>query len=91
MQAKEKLFAGEELDDAFVGEMILEKLRSPEVHHYGTSPYFSNTPYVTSTLLGYVLDCLPCMVAGWKSVEEQLSFLKDLHLKPDVIINLKVF
>jgi len=23
-------------------------------------------------------------------VEEQLSFLKDLHLKPDVIINLKV-
>ena len=29
------LFAGEALDDVFVGEMILEKLRSPEVHHYG--------------------------------------------------------
>ena len=36
IKAKEKLFAGEALDDAFVGEMISEKLRSPEVHHYGT-------------------------------------------------------
>ena len=35
VKAKEKLFAGEALDDAFVGEMILEKLHSSEVHHYG--------------------------------------------------------
>jgi len=41
-------------------------------------------------ILGYVLDCLPSMTTGWKSVEEQLSFLKELDLKPDVIINLKV-
>ena len=34
-KAKEKLFAGEALDDAFVGEVIMEKLRSPEVYHYG--------------------------------------------------------
>ena len=37
-----------------------------------------------------MLDCLPSMTTGWKSVEEQLSFLKEFHLKPDVIINLKV-
>lgn len=35
VKAKEKLFAGEVLDDVFVGEMIMEKLQSPEVHHYG--------------------------------------------------------
>lgn len=35
LKAKEKLFSGEALDDAFVGEMILEKLHSPEAHHYG--------------------------------------------------------
>lgn len=40
--------------------------------------------------LGYVLDCLPSVAIGWKSVEEQISFLKELDLKPDVIINLKV-
>lgn len=35
VKAEEKLLAGEELDDVFVGEMILEKLRSSEVYHYG--------------------------------------------------------
>ena len=88
LQAKEKLFAGEELDDVFVGEIILEKLHSPEVHHYGTSPVPCAILLIYTT--GYVLDCLPCMTTGWKSVEEQLSFLKDLQLKPDVVINLKV-
>ena len=40
--------------------------------------------------VGYVLDCLPTATTGWKSVEEQLSFLREFELKPDVIINLKV-
>ena len=45
---------------------------------------------LTLTILGYVLDCLPSVAIGWKSVEEQISYLKELDLKPDVIINLKV-
>ena len=30
------------------------------------------------------------MTTSWKSVEEQFAFLRELDLKPDVIINLKV-
>ena len=37
-----------------------------------------------------MLDCLPSVATSWKSVEEQISFLKESDLKPDVIINLKV-
>ena len=34
-QAKQKLLSGEELDEAFVAQIIVEKLSSPEIKHYG--------------------------------------------------------
>ena len=34
-QAKEKLLNGEELDESFVAEIIVDKLNSPEIKHYG--------------------------------------------------------
>eukprot|EP00731_Ephydatia_muelleri_P001091 Em0001g1091a len=33
--AKQRLLKGDELDDAFVGQLIAEKLASPEIKHYG--------------------------------------------------------
>eukprot|EP00731_Ephydatia_muelleri_P001087 Em0001g1087a len=35
LQAKQRLLKGDELDDAFVGQLIAEKLASPEIKHYG--------------------------------------------------------
>ena len=34
-QAKERLLQGEELDESFVMSVILEKLNSEEIRHYG--------------------------------------------------------
>lgn len=34
-QAKERLLRGEELDESFVMDVILEKLNSQEIKHYG--------------------------------------------------------
>ena len=41
-------------------------------------------------VLGYILDCLPSFDETWKSVPEQIKFLKTLPQPPTVIINLKV-
>ena len=35
IQAKERLLQGEELEESFVAEIVLEKLNSPEIKHYG--------------------------------------------------------
>ena len=35
-QAKAKLLQGEELEESFVIDIVLEKLNSPEIKHYGT-------------------------------------------------------
>ena len=35
IQAKERLLRGEELEESFVVDVILEKLNSPEIKHYG--------------------------------------------------------
>ena len=40
--------------------------------------------------LGYAMDCFPSFDTSWKSVSEQIEFLKSLKQPPDVIINLKV-
>lgn len=52
-QAKEKLLQGEELEESFVAEIILEKLNSPEIKHYGTLffPSFLHFPHICSVLL----------------------------------------
>jgi len=34
-QAKQRLLNGEELEEAFVAQIIEEKLNSPEIKHYG--------------------------------------------------------
>ena len=38
-QSKERLLCGEELDESFVMDIILEKLNSQEIKHYGTCTY----------------------------------------------------
>ena len=35
VQAQQSLLGGEELGEAFVAELITEKLGSPEIKHYG--------------------------------------------------------
>ncbi len=40
--------------------------------------------------LGYVLDCLPTYNEHWKSIVEQIEYIKGFPLVPTIIINLKV-
>lgn len=41
-------------------------------------------------ILGYVLDSLPSLCDEWKSVTEQINFIKRLPVVPTIIVNLKV-
>lgn len=43
-----------------------------------------------SRLLGYILDDYPCMNEEYMTVKEQMDLIKNLRIKPDFIINLKV-
>jgi adenylate/nucleoside-diphosphate kinase len=39
---------------------------------------------------GYILDDLPCRSDTWMTVDEQLTTIKNLPLKPDFVINLRI-
>ena len=40
--------------------------------------------------VGYILDDLPCRSDTWASVDDQLAMIKNLPVKPDFIINMRV-
>ena len=83
------LFSGEEVGEELVARVIKNKLVSSEIQHYGKRRRRRSKMKVI-LVLGYVLDCLPSFDETWKSVPEQIKFLKTLPQPPTVIINLKV-
>ncbi|XP_068933174.1 adenylate kinase 9 [Petaurus breviceps papuanus] len=66
------LIKGQSIPDELVLRMLLEKLHSLEVIHFG-----------------YVLSGLPSLSEDAVTVSEQIELIKNLSLKPDIIINIK--
>ncbi|XP_036625172.1 adenylate kinase 9 isoform X1 [Trichosurus vulpecula] len=68
------LIKGQSIPDELVLRMLLEKLHSLEVIHFG-----------------YVLSGLPSLTEDAMTILEQIELIKNLSLKPDIIINIKMF
>nr|XP_020863790.1 adenylate kinase 9 isoform X3 [Phascolarctos cinereus] len=66
------LIKGQSIPDELVLRILLEKLHSLEVIHFG-----------------YVLSGLPFLSEDTVTVVEQIELIKNLSLKPDIIINIK--
>lgn len=43
-----------------------------------------------AVFIGYVLDCLPTLSEEWRSIRNQIEFIKKFPMCPTVLINLKV-
>uniref|UniRef100_A0A8C5T741 Uncharacterized protein n=1 Tax=Malurus cyaneus samueli TaxID=2593467 RepID=A0A8C5T741_9PASS len=69
---EEFLYRGESVPEELVTEMILQKIESPEVAHFG-----------------YVLTGFPSLSEEYMTVPQQIEKIKNLKLKPDVLINIK--
>lgn len=68
----ELLYKGQSVQDELIVQMIVDKINSEEVAHYG-----------------YVLCGLPSLCEEYMKIAEQIGLIKNLKLKPDVIINIK--
>ncbi|XP_018429496.1 PREDICTED: adenylate kinase 9 [Nanorana parkeri] len=68
----ELLYKGLSVQDELIVQMIVDKINSEEVAHYG-----------------YVFCGLPSLSEEYMKITEQISLIKNLKLKPDVIINIK--
>ncbi|XP_044531342.1 adenylate kinase 9 [Gracilinanus agilis] len=66
------LIKGQSIPEELVLRIMLEKLHSLEVIHFG-----------------YVLSGLPALSEDSVTIVEQIELIKNLSLKPDVIINIK--
>nr|XP_058163256.1 adenylate kinase 9 isoform X2 [Dasypus novemcinctus] len=66
------LLSGQSIPDELVMKIMVEKLNSLEVSHFG-----------------YIITELPPLSQESMTTLEQMEFLKNLHLKPDIIINIK--
>uniref|UniRef100_A0A8C3KGY0 Adenylate kinase 9 n=1 Tax=Calidris pygmaea TaxID=425635 RepID=A0A8C3KGY0_9CHAR len=69
---EELLFKGQSISEELVTEMILKKIESPEVAHYG-----------------YILSGFPSLSEEYMTVSQQIEKIKNLKLKPDLLINIK--
>ncbi|XP_065690633.2 adenylate kinase 9 isoform X2 [Patagioenas fasciata] len=72
LKCQELLFKGQNISEELVTEMILKKIESPEVAHFG-----------------YVLSGFPSLSEEYMTVTQQIEKIKNLKLKPDVLINIK--
>ena len=72
-KAQDILLKGEAVPESIVGQMIDEKINSPEVAHHG-----------------YVLDGFPSQSENNFDIGQQMDLMKNWHLQPDFIINLRV-
>ncbi|NWX78395.1 KAD9 kinase, partial [Alca torda] len=72
LKCQELLFKGQSISEELVTEMILKKIESPEVAHYG-----------------YVLSGFPSLSEEYMTVSQQIEKIKNLKLKPDLLINIK--
>uniref|UniRef100_G3TBY3 Uncharacterized protein n=1 Tax=Loxodonta africana TaxID=9785 RepID=G3TBY3_LOXAF len=66
------LVRGQSVPDELVIKIILDKLNSPEVSHFG-----------------YIITEMPSFSQEAITTLEQLELIKNLSLKPDIIINIK--
>ncbi|KAM6207782.1 adenylate kinase 9 [Sarcoramphus papa] len=72
LKCQELLFKGQSISEELVTEMILKKIESPEVAHFG-----------------YVLSGFPSLSEEYMTVSQQIEKIKNLKLKPDILINIK--
>ncbi|XP_074006927.1 adenylate kinase 9 [Numenius arquata] len=72
LKCQELLFKGQSVSEELVTEMILKKIESPEVAHYG-----------------YILSGFPSLSEEYMTVSQQIEKIKNLKLKPDLLINIK--
>ncbi|XP_020946714.1 adenylate kinase 9 isoform X2 [Sus scrofa] len=66
------LISGQSIPDELVTKLILEKLNSPEVSHFG-----------------YIITEIPSLSQDAMTTLQQIELIKNLNLKPDIIINIK--
>ncbi|XP_016073041.1 PREDICTED: adenylate kinase 9 [Miniopterus natalensis] len=66
------LVSGQSIPDELVTKLMLEKLSSLEVSHFG-----------------YIITEIPSLPQDAMTTLQQIGLLKNLHLKPDIIINIK--
>ncbi|XP_064454051.1 adenylate kinase 9 isoform X6 [Mirounga angustirostris] len=66
------LLSGQSIPDELVIKLMLEKLNSLEVSHFG-----------------YIITELPSLSQDAMTTLQQIELIKNLNLKPDVIINIK--
>ncbi|XP_023368209.1 adenylate kinase 9 [Otolemur garnettii] len=66
------LVSGQSIPDELVMKLMLMKLNSPEVSHFG-----------------YIITEIPSLSQDSMTTLQQLELIKNLNLKPDVIINIK--
>ncbi|XP_054542859.1 adenylate kinase 9 isoform X9 [Pan troglodytes] len=66
------LISGQSIPDELVIKLMLEKLNSPEVCHFG-----------------YIITEIPSLSQDAMTTLQQIELIKNLNLKPDVIINIK--
>ncbi|XP_008575652.1 PREDICTED: adenylate kinase 9 [Galeopterus variegatus] len=66
------LISGHSIPDELVTKLMLEKLNSPEVSHFG-----------------YIITEIPSLSQDAMTTLQQIQLLKNLKLKPNIIINIK--
>ncbi|KAL0624029.1 Adenylate kinase 9 [Plecturocebus cupreus] len=66
------LISGQSIPDELVIKLMLEKLNSPEVYHFG-----------------YIITEIPSLSQDAMTTLQQIELIKNLNLKPDIMINIK--
>uniref|UniRef100_A0A2K5QYS6 Adenylate kinase 9 n=1 Tax=Cebus imitator TaxID=2715852 RepID=A0A2K5QYS6_CEBIM len=66
------LISGQSIPDELVIKLMLEKLNSPEVCHFG-----------------YIITEIPSLSQDAMTTLQQIELIKNLNLKPDIMINIK--
>ncbi|XP_032507757.1 adenylate kinase 9 [Phocoena sinus] len=66
------LISGQSIPDELVTKLMLEKLNSPEVSHFG-----------------YIITEIPSLSQDALTIFQQIELIRNLNLKPDIIINIK--
>ncbi|KAK2493231.1 hypothetical protein MC885_009651, partial [Smutsia gigantea] len=66
------LLSGQSIPDELITKLMLEKLNSLEVSHFG-----------------YIITEMPSLSQDAMTTLQQIELIKNLNLKPDVIINIK--
>ncbi|XP_054992699.1 adenylate kinase 9 [Sorex araneus] len=66
------LHKGHSIPDEVIIKLLLEKLNSQQVSHFG-----------------YIITEIPSLSEDTLTIRQQIEFIKNLYLKPDIIINIK--